>query len=127
MVPSLSFKPCQITKPPSASPINPPQSSELLRRSLTVVWSFINTSRPCRDAMRREAVRCRSGIDRCVAKVDPGSVVQRWRSAAPRPEHESGSILLLRKPERIDHLALRFRNLDDELLVVLGILVARHH
>ena len=40
MVPSLSFKPDRITKMPSASPINPPQSSELLRRNLTLLFSL---------------------------------------------------------------------------------------
>src|SRR3954469_5879604 len=103
MVPSLSLTPCQITKAPSASPIKPPQSSELLKRRLTVVWSFIDT-----------------------LSVVPGTLRSATRCAAD-PGHQRGSILPLRKPERVDHLALCLRDLGDELFVVLGILVARHH
>src|SRR4029453_13303053 len=36
-------------------------------------------------------------------------------------------VLLLRQSERFDHLALGLGDFDDELLVVLGVLVVRHH
>src|SRR4029078_2298915 len=52
MVPSLSLSPDQITKPPSANPISPPHSSELLRRNLTLDSLLMRDAFGCRSSYR---------------------------------------------------------------------------
>src|SRR5947209_11020161 len=82
---------------------------------------------PERSAARSSCVpvRCRAeAVAGAGVWYGPGSA-ERHKNAAPRPGH--GSIRLLRQPEMVDHLALRVRDLDDEFLVVFGVLVVRHH
>src|SRR5689334_16964015 len=140
MVPSLSLSPDQITKPPSANPISPPHSSELLRRNLTLDSLLMRDAFGCRSSYRdheglyrysviaseakQSIVTGRTESMDCFVAVVPRNDGDGCRMQPASPE---ALIRLLRQSEPVDHLALGFGHFDDELLVVFRALVVRHH
>src|SRR5258708_40207719 len=129
MLPILSLTPDQMTKTPSASPISPPHNSELFSLNFATLWSGISClgssaySERSPDAAQREAVRCWSGVH-----VGLPALRSSAKRAAPRPGPVRTTLVrFLRQAERVDHLAFAIGALDDEFLVVFGILVVRNH
>ncbi len=86
--------------------------------------SFMSASRPFPNAAPRRSVR---PAEPGSSDGDMGSAAANAGLGAAIASGTRCQFFFLPKPERVDHLALGIGDLDDELLVVLGVLVVRHH